>query len=391
MRTNTMPGLPDSVKSRFITVNDLNMHILEAYPPNADPSSKPPLLVLLHGFPELAYSWRKVIEPLTKAGYAVVAPDQRGYGQTREQTRKEGKITYEEDLAPFRMLNLATDILALVYALGYTSVEAVVGHDFGSPVAAHCALIRPDVFKSVVLMSAPYTGPPALSSAFDDPNAKSLAQQANEWLARLDPPRKHYTMYFSTPEADKELRNPPEGLHVFLRTYYRVKSADWAPNQSAGPLAALSPEALSVLPHYYIMPLTQSMPESIASYAATASQMVKNTWLPDAELAFYVDQFAQTGFQGGLNWYRCQTDGLRWSKDLRVFAGRKIEVPAMFLAGKQDWGVFQIPGAVDKMKAVCTRIGEEGFVLVDGAGHWVQQEKPEEVVRNLLSFLEKNK
>ncbi|KAJ3505708.1 hypothetical protein NLJ89_g7276 [Agrocybe chaxingu] len=295
MNTNAILGLPASVKSRFTVVNDLNMHILEALPPGADPSSKPPLLILLHGFPELAYSWRKVIEPLAKAGYAVVAPDQRGYGQTRQQTCKEGKIEYAEDLAPFRMLNLATDILALVYALGYTSVEAVVGHDFGSPVAAHCALIRPDVFKSVVLMSAPYTGPPGLSSAFDDPNAKSLAQQANEWLARLDPPRKHYTMYFSTPEADKEMSDPPEGLHVFLRTYYHVKSADWAPNQSVRPLAALSPQALSVLPHYYIMPSPKHA-ECIASYAVTASQMAKNTWLPGAELAFYVDQFAQTGF-----------------------------------------------------------------------------------------------
>ena len=116
-----------------------------------------PLILLLHGFPELAYSWRKIMLPLAAAGYHVVAPDQRGYGRT---TGWDG--AYDGDLDSFRLPNLVRDALGLVSALGYRSVAAVVGHDFGSPVAAYCALIRPDVFRSVALMSAPFGGPPQL-------------------------------------------------------------------------------------------------------------------------------------------------------------------------------------------------------------------------------------
>ena len=130
-----------------------------------------PCLLLLHGFPELAYSWRKVMLPLAEAGFHVVAPDQRGYGRT---TGWDGD--YDGDLGSFRLLNLVRDALGLVSALGYRSVAAVIGHDFGSPVAAWCALVRPDVFRSVVLMSAPFAGPPALP--FDTADAPPAAAAA---------------------------------------------------------------------------------------------------------------------------------------------------------------------------------------------------------------------
>src|SRR5258708_14191900 len=119
-----------------------------------------PCVLLLHGFAELAYSWRKVMLPLAAAGFHVVAPDQRGYGRTTGWD-----ADYDGDLAPFRVLNLVRDALGLVAALGHRSVAAVVGHDFGSPVAAWCALVRPDVFRSVALMSAPFAGPPPLQIA----------------------------------------------------------------------------------------------------------------------------------------------------------------------------------------------------------------------------------
>ena len=124
MSVPTLPGLPSGITSRIVAVQDLDIHILEAAPPSTDSSSKPPLLLLLHGFPELAYSWRKIMTPLAAEGYLVVAPDQRGYGQTksRKPGERQGKISYDDDIAPFRMINLATDIVGLVYALGYTSV-----------------------------------------------------------------------------------------------------------------------------------------------------------------------------------------------------------------------------------------------------------------------------
>ena len=134
-------------------INGLAIHMLEA----GFETEGRPLILLLHGFPELAYSWRKIMGPLAAAGYHVVAPDQRGYGRT---TGWDG--AYDGDLASFRLANLVRDALGLVSALGYRSVAAVVGHDFGSPVAAYCALIRPDVFRSVALMSAPFGGPPQL-------------------------------------------------------------------------------------------------------------------------------------------------------------------------------------------------------------------------------------
>ena len=147
--------LPRGIRSRFVDgVNGLRMHVLEA-----GEGEGRPLLLLLHGFPELAYSWRKVMPELAAAGFHVVAPDQRGYGRTTGWS-----ADYDGDLAPFRPLNLVRDALGLVRALGHDAAAGVFGHDFGSPIAAWCALLRPDVFRSVALMSAPFTGPPGRTS-----------------------------------------------------------------------------------------------------------------------------------------------------------------------------------------------------------------------------------
>ncbi|TFK34432.1 putative epoxide hydrolase [Crucibulum laeve] len=385
--SKTYPGMPQGVISRKMEVNGLNMHIFEALPPkegSGQSGGRPPLLLLLHGFPELAYSWRKVILPLAQAGYHVVAPDQRGHGQTQVQGVPAGtKVAYEDDLSPYRVLNLVTDIVGLVYTLGYTSVAAVIGHDAGSRVAATCALIRPDLFKSVVVMSSPYTAPPSVLTPSTP--GKSLIFQLHDALATLDPPRKHYTVYYSSPEAANEMDSPPEGLHAFLRAYYHVKSADWAHNEPY-PLPANDLSAFAKLPHYYIMPLNDTMPQAVAPGAPPFA----SSWLTDEELAVYVEAYARTGFQPALNWYRCMTDSGRWTDDLRVFHGKRVEVPAMFVAGKSDWGTYQFPGLTDKMKVeVFEKMGEENFVLIDGAGHWVQQEKPEEVVKVLLAFWKK--
>ena len=132
------------------------MHVLEA---GFDEPGRP-LVLLLHGFPELAWSWRKVMPALAAAGFRVVAPDQRGFGRTTGWDP-----AYDGDLASFRPLSLMQDLLSLIFSMDYGSVTAVVGHDFGSPVAAHCALIRPDIFTAVVMMSAPFAGPPPAGPA----------------------------------------------------------------------------------------------------------------------------------------------------------------------------------------------------------------------------------
>src|SRR6202521_2441759 len=177
-------ALPPGIRSRIVAdVNGLAMHVLEA---GFEDEGRPGIL-LLHGFPELAYSWRKVMLPLASAGFRVVAPDQRGYGRT---TGWDGD--YDGDLASFRILNLVRDALGLVSAFGYRSVDAVVGHDFGSFVAAWCALVRPDVFRSVALMSAPFAGPPPLPFDTDDrPLGPKLEDPVHRELAALPRPRKH--------------------------------------------------------------------------------------------------------------------------------------------------------------------------------------------------------
>ena len=210
--------------------------------------------------------------PIALAGFHVVAPDQRGYGRT---TGWDGN--YDGDVGSFRVLNLVRDALGLVFALGYRSVAAVVGHDFGSPVAAYCSLVRPDVFRSVVLMSAPFAGPPSLPvntindvPRRDAPVSPSAASIHNQ-LAALARPRKHYQWYYSTPEADDNMRNCPQGVHAFLRDYFHHKSADWKQNRPF-PLESWTADELAKLPTYYVMDLDKGMAETVAEESPSASQ-----------------------------------------------------------------------------------------------------------------------
>jgi pimeloyl-ACP methyl ester carboxylesterase len=285
------------------------------------------------------------------------------------------------------MLNLTKDIVSLVYALGYQSTAAVIGHDCGSLVAGYCALIRPDIFKSVVMMSCPFTG--VTFFPLNEPLPKqSLLQLMSEQLAGLNPPRKHYAVYYSTPQASMDISEAPQGLHSFLRAYYHVKSADWTQNQPHR-LPSFCPSSLALLPTYYVMPLHETMAQVVQTTAPSAAEIGQITWLTEEELAVYTAEYMATGLQGALNWYRAMTD-LRWLEDLMVFSGKRIEIPAMFIGGKQDWGVFQFPGDAEKMRReVCEKMLEEDFVLLEGAGHWVQQEAPEAVVEQLLRFLRK--
>ena len=360
--------LPPGIRARHIDgINGLNVHILEA----GFEETGRPLVLLLHGFPELAYSWRKVMLPLVAAGFHVVAPDQRGYGRTLGWS-----AAYDQDLAPFSMLSLARDALALVFALGHRSVPVVVGHDFGSPVAAWCALVRPDVFRSVVLMSAPFAGPPSLPLI-------ATTEGTDAALAGLARPRKHYHWYYATPDANRDMVESAQGTHAFLRAYFHHKSADWVENKPYR-LEQWSASELAKLPTYYVMDRAQTMAETVAPFMPTQAAINACRWLTDAELAVYSAEFGRTGFQGGLNWYRTRFDS-KLNAELQLFAGRTIDVPSMFIAGKSDWGVYQAPGAYERMQEhVCARM--EASHLIEGAGHWVMQEQPTKVCELLIPF-----
>jgi pimeloyl-ACP methyl ester carboxylesterase len=360
--------LPNGVRARMVSnVNGLDMHVLEAgYGDSARPA-----LMLLHGFPELAYSWRKIMGRLAAAGYYVIAPDQRGYGRT---TGWDGD--YDGDLASFELPNLVADIGALATALNRDAFAGVIGHDFGSSVAAYCALMRADLFQSVTLMSAPFAGPPA-TAAKPDP-------AIHDALAALARPRKHYHAYYSTRAANDDMQHCGQGVHDFLRAYYHHKSADWLENKPY-PLTAWTAGELAKMPTYYIMDRDCTMAETVAPHMPSAGEIARCTWLPDRDLAVYAEAYGRIGFQGGLQWYRCGSSGAQ-NAALCKYAGRKIEIPACFIAGASDWGVHQRSGAFDAMRdAACANMTDR--YLVDGAGHWVQQEQPEVVTRLLLDFL----
>src|SRR6202140_4714766 len=235
--------LPTTIRSRYVeNINGLRMHVLEA----GFETKGRPCLLLLHGFPELAFSWRKVMPALAEAGFHVVAPDQRGYGRTTGWS-----ANYDDDLAPFRLLNAVRDALGLVAALGYRETAGVVGHDFGASVAAWCALVRPDVFRSVALMSAPFAGPPELPFDTDrNPPQPATGPSIHEALAALARPRKHYQWYYSTRPANAEMWHCKAGVHGFLRAYFHHKSADWRQNQPF-PLKSGRAGELAKMPTYY--------------------------------------------------------------------------------------------------------------------------------------------
>ncbi|RAK98846.1 alpha/beta fold hydrolase [Aspergillus ibericus CBS 121593] len=396
--------LPPTITTRLIPTPPLTTHILESGAPSQNSPTTPrkPLILLLHGFPELAYSWRKVLPQLASAGYHVVAPDARGFGRTTGwDTRPYDTV----DLNTFTGTSLVRDVVRLVYALGYTSVACVVGHDAGAVTAAMCAVSRPDLFRGVVLLSHPFGGVPKVpfdvesgSLSVDEGKGPEKEEEkegggsgrdtVHEDLLALG--RKHYKWYYSTEAASREMENPAGGMHAFLRGYFHVKSGAWEGNQPEM-LSGWTAEELARMPYYYIMPAEASMPEAVEMLMRGASESGVERcreWLSEEELGVYVAEYARTGFQGALNWYRVRTaEGGKYTWDWEVYAGRKIDIPCAFVSGRQDWGIYQEPGALEKMRdgTVCSNFRE--LRLVDGVGHWAPQESPEVVVEVILGLV----
>jgi pimeloyl-ACP methyl ester carboxylesterase len=374
--------LPSGVRSRVIgNVNGLSVHILEAgyETPNR------PAVLMLHGFPELAYSWRNVMLPLAQAGYHVIAPDQRGYGRTTGWDD-----SYDADPDQFRILNMVRDAVGLVYALGYRQVAMIVGHDAGAPVASWSALVRPDVFRSITVMSSPFEGPPAMpfntANGAQPPRPAITDDELDAELAKLNPPRKYYQNYQRNPGANDDMLHAPQGLHAFFRAYYHYKSADWKGN-NPHPLKARTAEEMAQIPTYYVMEKDKGMAATVAPFMPSAAEIAACKWLTEADVEVYASEYARTQFTGALQGYRVRRGSDPKSQaEMRTFSGRSIDVPFQFVGGKSDWGTYQTPGAVDRMRTTATT-RMVGFHLIEGAGHWVQQEQPQEASRLLLAFL----
>ncbi|MCJ1465596.1 hypothetical protein MMC07_004215 [Pseudocyphellaria aurata] len=371
-------SLPAGLRQRQLSsdASDLSYYIIEAGEKGR------PLIMLLHGFPELAFSWRGIMPALAAEGFYIVAFDQRGYGRT---TGWDASGFDQADLNTFSTTNLVRDVMVLALRLGYHQVECIAGHDFGCVPAFWSAVARPDFFRHVVLMSHPFSGSPKLP--FD---MESIQENVLSWLdlqkdlSELPKPRKHYRGYYASAAANLEM-SPKEGLHSFLRGYFHLKSADTSTDPQ--PIANWTASELAKLPEYYVMPLDLGMRETISQNLTEAerSRMREKCarWLPDSDLDVYVNEYGRTGFQGGLNYYRVSTDP-RLPRDVDIFAAKKFEVPCLFLAGEKDWNYCQTPNSIRRMRDTCASL-EVRFI--PDAGHWVQQEQPQQVVQAMLRFL----
>ena len=369
--------LHPKIRSNVIkNINGLDIHFLES----GEKTEKSELIVLLHGFPELSFSWRKILPVLSDNGYHVIAPDQRGFGSTIGSD-----LSYTSNLANFSQINLATDIYVLVKKLGYDKVRCIVGHDSGVGPASWSSLIRPDVFTSLITMSGPFTGPPTLIDNSKD-DYISETDEIDKDLAQLNIPRKHYQSYYRTESANNDIMNCKQGLKSFIRAYYHYKSADWK-NNNPFELSSWNSHELSKMPTYYIMNKDQNMAETVNEHMPSDDEISDCRWLTENEIEVYVKEYSKTTFQGGLNWYRSGVDYENIQK-LSLFSDFKIDVPSLFISGQNDWGIYEKPGALDKMSSVMSKF--KGVQLVENAGHWVQQENPEKVNKLIIEFLSEN-
>ncbi len=274
---------------------------------------------------------------LAAAGYHVIAPDQRGYGRTTGWDPD-----YDGDLASFRLPNLVRDALGLVSAFGYRSVDAVIGHDFGSSVAAWCALIRPDVFRSVVMMSAPFGGPPSLPF-----NTARRTRQAAPMIPFIAISRRCRGRENITNGTTRRARRTPTCtarrracmISCAPTTITRARTG-----KTTSPIRCKSWTAgeIAKLPTYYVMDLAKDMAATVAEEMPSAAEIAANKWLPDSELAFYSAEYERTGFQGGLQWYRCGTSGA-FTPELQTWSGRTIDVPSCLHLGQAGLGHLSAP------------------------------------------------
>lgn len=312
-------------KHGFAHTNGIKMHYVE--------QGSGPLVVLCHGWPESWYSWRHQIPALAAAGFRVVAPDQRGYGQTDAPGPVDA----------YHILNLVGDIVGLVNALG-ADKAVIVGHDWGAMVAAHCALLRTDMFRALALLSVPYMprGPVRPAVLF-----KMITKDKN-----------FYQDYFQEPgkveaELERDVRKSMLGL------LYSA-SGDPPPEKRWQFLFDKDKRLIDTI----------TVPDKLPA------------WLSEEDLNFFTNEFKRAGFRGGINWYR----NIDRDWELTPFLdGAKITQPTMFATGDRDVVLEMAADAYKSLEVNVPHLTKK--YLIPGAGHWIQQERPKEVNDLLIEFL----
>jgi pimeloyl-ACP methyl ester carboxylesterase len=295
-----------------------------------------PLVIMVHGFPESWYSWRHQIGPVAAAGYTVAAIDVRGYGASDKPHAIEA----------YAMKHIAGDLIGLKAALSPDQPAILVGHDWGAPIVWNSAFVYPDLFRAVAGLSVPFTGAPA--RPFTEIFREKFTSKGLFF----------YQEYFQEPGvAEAELE---ADLRRFI-TLFLTSIAGEAP-EGAWPVKPVDARVLDGLVAPKVLP----------------------QWLTEADIDFYVHEFAGSGLRGPLNRYRNHEADFAW---LSPLAGRKLEQPTLYIGGTRDPAstLFgQIPDPVAMMRHFAPRV--EGHML-EGCGHWTQQERPEEVTRLLLDWL----
>lgn len=294
-----------------------------------------PLLLLVHGFPESWYSWRHQIDVLAAAGYRVAALHVRGYGHSSKPC----------EIAAYALTELAGDIAEVIRALDPTGA-VLIGHDWGAMMVQTVAILHPDLVKGVAVLSVPAVGHPR-----DLPSS--------QWSVRY-PDRLFYQAYFQTPGIAEAEFEPD--MEKFICLFFFGLSGEGDPYDS--PL------------------IRPGKVQGLLDGLANPSQLP--AWLSQADVEHYVASFRAGGLTGPLNRYRCAD--LDWHQ-LQPFADRMIVQPGLFIAGTRDPVRYLIPG-FDRYASPVSRMSDvRGVHLIEGAGHWVQQEAPEATNRLLLDFL----
>ncbi len=316
--------MPSSTE-RLVDTNGVRLRVIEAGDRGA------PVVVLAHGFPELAYSWRRQIPVLGEAGYHVLAPDQRGYGGSSRPDAIEAYNIHE----------LTADIAGLLDDVG--AERAVwIGHDWGAPVVWNAPLLHPDRVAAVAALSVPVV-----------PRAKVAPTRA---FRKLFGENFFYMLYFQEPGvADAELNGDP------ARTMRRMMGGLHASDDPSAAMRMLAPGPEGFIDR---LPEPDALPD----------------WISREELDHYIGEFSRTGFTGGLNWYRNLDRNWEMTSEL---ADAKISVPCLFIGGTADpvLSFMRRDGAAQVIS------GPYREVMIDGAGHWLQQERPDVVNATLLRFL----
>lgn len=313
------------VTERSIETNGMRLHTVEAGQPGA------PVVVLAHGFPELAYSWRHQIPVLAAAGYHVLAPDQRGYGRS----------TRPEKISDYNIAELSADLIGLLDEVG-AERAVLIGHDWGAPVVWGSAQLHPDRVAAAVGLSVP-----PLPRAQVPPTQAFRAIFGDYFF---------YMLYFQEPGvADAELSADP------AKTIRRMMGGLRRADDKAAALRMMQPGSAGFVER---LPEPDGLPD----------------WISAEELDHYITEFTRTGFTGGLNWYR------NLDRNWEIMANppaATIAVPALFIAGTDD----PVLGFTRRDRAPEVVTGPYREVMIDGAGHWLQQERPDQVNELVLDFL----